>query len=689
MLKPVILSASILALTLSLAPVKDASAYWGTYQHDAQQTGKADKAAPSAPSVKWSYQHPNVVDPIAGWVYDPAFVAGVAEGADGTIYAAGADGRAYAFDSNGSVKHILDGIGVCCAPPVVGQDGTIYFAGNGLWALNPDFTVRFYFPDGDTCCGAITVGADGTILLGKGVLYAFDPANLNFTDPTNADPLIAKTVSAKWLYDQREVRWASSTSTDGKTLYVAGPLFLVAIETATGKELWYQDIKNERETMPVVKAVTGKGDVVFIAADQKIIAIDTAMIGINDKTPPPAAVSTVISFSGMQVDRIAFDATTAIDGSGTIAAMVLPFTLDASGVKVFDFSGTTDLYSINAKTGALRWKTTLPGMTDAATPIFDATGAIIVNSDEMVDGVDFTSHLYMYSTAGVKVWEYTVANIYQTDARVPIIGMDGTLYTLINGALKAFGGTADLSVSLAATPSPAKTKSTVTYTMTVTNNGPSSAVQPKLNQSFDKTLTNFVVTSNNPITPECQLNTRSIACTFADLAPGSSKIVTVTATTAGTASTLVTNASVKAGSVDLNLANNTATISTPVVAPVTCDLIISAVSGPTAITRGTTKYSFTATVKNQGTGSCAASTTGFYLSPTITAAVTQVGTIATSALAAGATQSLTLSTAVATTKLAAGTFYVGAVADSAAVVAETLETNNFKSVATTVKTTVK
>jgi len=107
MLKPVILSASILALTLSLAPVKDASAYWGTYQHDAQQTGKADKAAPSAPSVKWSYQHPNVVDPIAGWVYDPAFVAGVAEGADGTIHAAGADGRAYATVASSTFSTVL------------------------------------------------------------------------------------------------------------------------------------------------------------------------------------------------------------------------------------------------------------------------------------------------------------------------------------------------------------------------------------------------------------------------------------------------------------------------------------------------------------------------------------------------------------------------------------------------------
>jgi uncharacterized repeat protein (TIGR01451 family) len=294
----------------------------------------------------------------------------------------------------------------------------------------------------------------------------------------------------------------------------------------------------------------------------------------------------------------------------------------------------------------------------------------------------------MFNTAGTKVWEYAVADIYTTDARVPIIGMDGTIYTLINGALRAFGGTIDLAVSLAASPSPVNTNSTITYTTTVTNNGPSSAVQPKLNQSFDKTLTNFVITSNNPLNPECQLNARSISCAFSDLAPGSSKVVTVSATTANTASTLVSNASVKSGSIDSNLANNTATLSTPMVVPVTCDLIISAISGPTAITRGTTKYTFTATVKNQGTGSCAASTSAFSLSSTTTTAGTSIGTVATNALAAGATQNLTLSTAVSTTTLkTAGTYYACATADSAAKVPEKIETNNLK--CSTTKITVK
>ena len=695
MITRTILSASLIALSLSLAPVKDATAYWGTYQHDAQLTGKADKAAPSSPTIKWSYQHPNTVDPIAGWVYDPAFVAGVAEGPDGTIYAAGADGRAYAFDTNGNIKLLRDGVGVCCAPPIVGQDGTIYFAGNGLWALNPDFSVKFYFPDGDICCGAITVVADGTILIGKGVLYAIDPAHLNFIDPTNADPLVAKSVSYKWVYDRRSASWAPATSYDGKTIYVAGPTELIAIDTATGNELWYRTISNERESMPVVKAVAGKGDVVFIADNNSLITINTASLNPALYGPnypvPDTARSIIYTFPGMQqVDRIAFDATTATDGGGTIAAMVLPYTIDALGAKVFDFMGTTNLYSLNATTGTPRWSQpiALPGMTDAATPVFDLTGAILVNSDEMIDGVDFMSHLYLFSAAGAKVWEYAVADIYTTDARVPIIGMDGTIYTLINGALKAIGGSTDLSVTLAASPSPVTTKSTITYTTTVTNSGPVFAVAPKLNQSFDKTLTNLVVTSNTSLDQPCKLNSRSIACAFTDLAPGSSQVVTVTATTANTASTLVSNASVKTGNTDLNLGNNTATLSTPMVVPVTCDLIISAISGPTAITRGTTKYSFTATVKNQGTGSCAASTTGFSLSTATTTAGTSFTTVATNALAAGAIQNLTLSAAVPTTAIkTAGTYYACATADSAGVVPETNETNNLK--CSTTKITVK
>jgi large repetitive protein len=120
----------------------------------------------------------------------------------------------------------------------------------------------------------------------------------------------------------------------------------------------------------------------------------------------------------------------------------------------------------------------------------------------------------------------------------------------------------------------------------------------------------------------------------------------------------------------------------------TPDLTVTAVTGPTAITRGTTKYTFTSTVKNQGTAAAAASTVGFYLSTDTVIATTDVlvGSVSVGALAVGASQTVTLSVAVPTT-VAATSYYVGALADSKSVVVESNETNNGK--ATTAKITVK
>jgi Ca2+-binding RTX toxin-like protein len=83
------------------------------------------------------------------------------------------------------------------------------------------------------------------------------------------------------------------------------------------------------------------------------------------------------------------------------------------------------------------------------------------------------------------------------------------------------------------------------------------------------------------------------------------------------------------------------------------------------------------TINNIGTAASAASSAGIYLSAdsTITSADTRIASVATSSLAAGGTvaQGATLAFP---TNLAAGTYYIGALADYAGQVGETSETNN-------------
>jgi uncharacterized repeat protein (TIGR01451 family) len=683
MLKRIILSSSLVALTLACSPAPDASAYWGTYQYDAQHSGKAPVKGPSIANVKWFYQAPQQVftnpnDPNNLWYSNSSFRAGITEGPDGTIYTAGDDGRAYAFDPrSGALKYYFDGVGVCCASPVVGKDGTIYFSGNGLFALNPDFTLKFYYPDGGNCCGAITVADDGTVIVGNGWLHAFDVNNLVFLDPTNPDPLIAKTVAPKWMYTELGGDWSVAVSPDGKTVYASTQSNLIAIDTtnltlnaADGKYYaatkWSVPILNDRSTMPLLI-----GGNVYVADDQKIIAVNTTTL----------TARTVISLPGNQVVRMA-------NNGGTLFATVQPVIVDTvNNTRTYNDQndGLNTLYSINPVTGTVVWTAPLNGAGSDTNIIFDNTGAVYIGTVAHADGVEYMANLYMFTATGTPVFTYTKNTIINSDQRCIIIGMDGTLYTIIDGQIIAFGGTADLSPTIVANPSPVTTNGTLSFTTTVANAGPDTAIAAVLKQTLPTGFTGF---TNFVLPTNCvQNSSRVVSCVLGDIPPGTNIPMTFTAKAQSTVGSESTTAVVKSDLPDLVGANNSKTITVPVVAPITCDLTVSAVSGPTAVTRGTTKYSFTATVKNAGTGTCGASTLGFYLSPTTTAAGTQVGTVAVGALAAGASQNLTLSTAVATTKLAAGTFYVGALADYLNVVAETNETNNFKSA--TAKTTVK
>ncbi|MEI6828163.1 MAG: CARDB domain-containing protein, partial [Desulfuromonadales bacterium] len=132
-------------------------------------------------------------------------------------------------------------------------------------------------------------------------------------------------------------------------------------------------------------------------------------------------------------------------------------------------------------------------------------------------------------------------------------------------------------------------------------------------------------------------------------------------------------------------------LSIVIAAPLKADLTVTAVSGPVTITRGTTRYTFTATVKNQGTAASAAAKVGFYLSTgtTISTTVSKsnslVGTTVLPALAAGGSSTVTLTVAVPTSAIAAGSYYIGAYADSGNTVSELSETNNGNATAVRVK----
>lgn len=695
MIKRVLLSGSLIALTAAVAPAPDASAFWGTFQYDAQHTGKAPVNGPSVPSIKWSYAAPQQVwanpdDPTNIWNGNFGFTAGAMEGPDGSIYAGSDDGNGYAFDPrNGSIKHIFYGVGVCCAPPVVDKDGNIYFAGNGLWAFNPDYTLKFYYPDGGVCCGAITIAADGTVVVGNGYLHAFDPANLVFTDPSNPDPVLSKIVAPKWYYDDKGLGESVAFSTDSSTVYAMSYTELVAFDLTNltvgedGKSRpaikWAVPIVNDGSTVPLVDSINKK---IYIGDDQQLISVN----------PDNGAKTPVVSLPGKQISRLALNGT-------TIIATAVPVVVDTvAGTRTFDQDSDSTLYAINTVANSIISSVDLLGNGEPEImPIIDNSGAIYVSTIQKADGIDYMFNFYMFNLSKTApavlspIWTYSKGTTFSSDSRFPILGMDGTLYNLIDGAIVAFGGTADISASLTATPNPAFTNGVLSFTAAIANAGPDKATATTVKLTLP---TGFSSSSNFILPSNCsQASPRVINCALGELTPGASAPVTISGKAPATVGSVSITATAKSDMPDPNPANNTATLKVPVNAPApvtTCDLIVSAAptiattSGTTttSVTRGTT-YNFKATVKNQGTGTCAASTVAFYLSSdaVINSSDKLIGTAAVTSLAAGASKSITLSKSVATS-VSATTYYLGADADSAKVVAETNETNNTKATST-------
>jgi outer membrane protein assembly factor BamB len=105
---------------------------------------------------------------------------------DGTIYVGGVDRRLRAINPDGSLKWTLEtndgSVGVWS--PAIGTDGTIYFGSNGrLYAVRPDGTTRWnvglFCPEGPEDCWGLdsspSIGRDGTIYVQSKGLYAVDP----------------------------------------------------------------------------------------------------------------------------------------------------------------------------------------------------------------------------------------------------------------------------------------------------------------------------------------------------------------------------------------------------------------------------------------------------------------------------------------------------------------------------------
>ena len=163
-------------------------------------------------------------------------------GADGTIYVPSHDGRLYAVDPDGSERWSVvvmrpppgyEGSRASVdSPPSIGPDGAIYVLGRGLFAINPDGSLRWHFHSGTGGYRTTPIlGADGNVYLASGpavtaldsqgsLLWDYEPGSAPWDDHFLASPAIGidGTIIA-----------ASVSETDGGTIHG-----IVETESANG-----------------------------------------------------------------------------------------------------------------------------------------------------------------------------------------------------------------------------------------------------------------------------------------------------------------------------------------------------------------------------------------------------------------------------------------------------------------------
>ncbi len=195
-------------------------------------------------------------------------------------------------------------------------------------------------------------------------------------------------------------------------------------------------------------------------------------------------------------------------------------------------------------------------------------------------------------------------SIYFTDSA------GGAIYRITDNVAT----TADMRVTMAASPSTATVGQPVTLTATVTNLGGATATGVTLNETLATGPTIGTITASQG---NCSRVNQAVTCALGTLANGASATVAVVLTPAA-AGTLTNTATVSATQSDPNTANNNASLATPVISP-SADLAVSLTDSPDPVAVNET-LTYTVTVTNNGPSAA----TGVTMTDTLPAGVTFV-----------------------------------------------------------------
>jgi uncharacterized repeat protein (TIGR01451 family) len=213
--------------------------------------------------------------------------------------------------------------------------------------------------------------------------------------------------------------------------------------------------------------------------------------------------------------------------------------------------------------------------------------ALLANLFSNIQATPPTSVFYWSSTLDPTIMHYDHGWAFGISGTLASWMRDYTYFYVwpVRGGLYA-----DLSISAQGSPTTAQQGQLITYSLTVVNSGPSTATDVTLTDAIPPGTT-FVSASSSAGT--CGTPDGTVTCTIGDLPLGASVSVTIAVAVLDMAGGSITNSPAVSGStIDANLANNSATVTT-MVAPSTCNYGVTPTSQAFTAAAGTGSVSVT------------------------------------------------------------------------------------------------
>jgi len=229
--------------------------------------------------------------------------------------------------------------------PILGGDGTIYIGSNGLYAINPEGTIKWYYPLNDAVTSPPVISANGTIYFGSenGYVYALNPNG-----------------GEKWKYNTESVIKASPViSNDGNIYFCTVDKKVYAFNPVNQTLLW---VVYGGESFKSSPTINSNGYLFVGSTVGKLYAIDTETGSGIGNTPWPKdgqnlknnsiSLNKVIELANKDLDEKNIEGTLSFDNALTESFIEFDHKSSLSTVSAFpgpNYHLQTDQSSINGK----------------------------------------------------------------------------------------------------------------------------------------------------------------------------------------------------------------------------------------------------------------------------------------------------------------------------------------------------